>query len=242
MKRALLVVLILIFAATAWRAYQAVLDNRRFNPETVTGPLDPRGFRFAAVDPETGRPARYNPCEPLHYVVNTTNAPPSALDDVQEAARLTAEVTGIEIVFEGATNEPSSKTRRVYIPELYGERWAPILIGWTGFDPAVFREHDVGIAASDVVENDAGELVYVSGQMILNAGERLSAGFGAGRTWGKVILHEWGHIVGLDHVDDPTQVMHGSLVSSPARWGPGDSEGLRALGRNAGCREQPELP
>ena len=235
-------VLALVFAGVSWRAVDSVRDNRRLNPLTAPGTLDPRGFLVIEVDPETGRPARYNPCLPLHYVTNLSRAPDGALADVKEAARLTSEASGIEIVYDGETQEVPSGRRPSYLPELYGERWPPILIGWTPHDPSIFKEHDVGVAASDPVENDAGELVYVTGTMILNANRDLSSGFDAGRTWGKVVLHEWGHLLGLDHVANATQVMNASLVSSPARWGTGDEAGLRAVGRSAGCLDEPELP
>lgn len=235
------IILLLLLVVLAWRTFGLVRDSARLNPLTVPGPPG-RGFKFLEVDPDTSRPARYNPCEPLRYVVNLDNAPAGALEDVQEAARLTSEGSGIDIVFEGSTAEVPSVARSVFIPDVYGERWPPLLIGWVPQDPLVFREHDVGAAASDVVENSSGDLVYVTGTIILNADRELSSGFSAGRTWGKVVLHEWGHLMGLDHVEDPTQVMNASLVSSPARWGAGDEAGLRAVGRSAGCLESPALP
>ena len=234
--------LLLLLVVVVWRAFDLVRDNRRFNPVTKPGQPDPRGFLFIEVDPVTGRPARYNPCRPIAYVVNLDGAPASAAEDAREAAALAAEATGIQFVFEGAVTEVPSLDRESYLPDLYGSRWPPVLIGWVPSSPEVFRQHDVAIAASDVVENGDGELVYVTGTMVLNGSRQLSAGFAAGQTWGKVILHEWGHILGLDHVDDPTQVMHSSLVSSPARWGAGDAAGLRELGRSAGCLDDPEFP
>jgi hypothetical protein len=236
------VVLPVVLLILGWRVFDLVRENTRLNPLTAPGPIDASGFRYLEVDPETGRPARYNPCEPLRYVVNLSDAPADALNDVQEAAQLASEASGIDIVYEGASTELPSLTRSAFIPDLYGDRWPPVLIAWMPQDPRVFREHDVGAAASDAVENSSGELVYVTGNIILNADKELSSGFSAGRTWGKVILHEWGHILGLDHVDNPTQVMHASLVSSPARWGTGDEAGLRAVGRPAGCVDSPELP
>ncbi len=44
-----------------------------------------------------------------------------------------------------------------------------------------------------------------------------------------VILHELGHLVGLDHVDDTTLLMFES--SRAERFGVGDQAGLAALGR-----------
>ena len=41
--------------------------------------------------------------------------------------------------------------------------------------------------------------------------------------------HEFGHLVGLGHVDDPDEIMnkHGVRVST---YGPGDLEGLARIG------------
>jgi hypothetical protein len=84
--------------------------------------------------------------------------------------------------------------------------------------------------------------VYVTGSIVLNGADQLDNGFRPGKTWGKVVLHELGHVLGLDHVVDPAQVMHPSLVSSPAAWGAGDLAGLRLLGPDSGCLSVPEVP
>jgi hypothetical protein len=44
-----------------------------------------------------------------------------------------------------------------------------------------------------------------------------------------VVMHELAHVVGLDHVDDPGELMHDQNVGT-LDFGPGDLEGLAALG------------
>jgi predicted Zn-dependent protease len=44
-----------------------------------------------------------------------------------------------------------------------------------------------------------------------------------------VVMHELGHVLGLDHVDDPGELMHGENVGQ-TEFGPGDRAGLTALG------------
>src|SRR5512134_161215 len=51
-------------------------------------------YRFIDRDRE-GDPVRWNPCEPVHYVVNAAQAPPGSLEDVQEAVRRISAATGI---------------------------------------------------------------------------------------------------------------------------------------------------
>ena len=47
------------------------------------------------------------------------------------------------------------------------------------------------------------------------------------------MTHEFGHLVGLDHVDDPTQLMYPSTSPAVSTFGGGDLAGLAALGSGA---------
>jgi hypothetical protein len=219
-----------------------VRDRRRFGAVATAGTADPAGFSFKEVHPATGQPVRFDPCTPVGYVVNSSHAPSGALSDVHAALAKTSQATGIEFVYEGLTDEVPDVDRPPLQPDLYGRRWSPVLVAWTPGDASLFREHGVGVAANSFVANDRGRLVYVTGIIVMNSDQELSNGFGAGRTWGKVILHEAGHLVGLGHVDNPAEVMNPSLVSSPASWGVGDLAGLRRLGSLAGCVDVPDLP
>jgi hypothetical protein len=46
-------------------------------------------------------------------------------------------------------------------------------------------------------------------------------------------------VLGLGHVDDPTQLMHRYPGSGPVRLGAGDLAGLAAVGPELGCRSAP---
>jgi hypothetical protein len=240
--RTVALLLILAFGA-AFAGTNLITALRQDDAITAEEALaDPRGFKFLSLDPATHTPVRYNPCAPLPYVINPASAPSGGLNDVHQAIELTAAASGLEFVYEGETDEPVGGNRPPFLPDRYGRRWAPILIGWIPHDSRIFDVHDVGVAGSTIVRNGAGRLVYVSGSIVLNGAEQLANGFAPGKTWGKVVLHELGHLIGLDHVPDPAQVMHASLVSSPAVWGAGDEAGLRQLGALAGCLETPSLP
>ena len=235
-----LVVLLAFGAAYATANLASFFRNRDIAPEA--GAADPRGFSFLNVDPGTGQPVRYDPCTPIHYVVNPANAPRGGLRDIEEAVRLTGEATGLRFIFDGLVDEPLETSERDPVQEArYGKRWAPVLIGWIPFDSSIFETDDVGVAGSEIRANPDDKLVYVTGRVILNGADQLDNGFRPGKTWGKVILHELGHVLGLGHVTDPAQVMHPNLVSSPAAWGSGDLAALRQLGPSSGCLTVPPV-
>ena len=240
--RTIALVLILVLAASyaGVNLFAALRQDEAVSPRR--GLVDERGFRFLAIDPATNTPVRYDPCTPIHYVFNPDHSPRGGERDVHEAVALTAEASGIRFVFDGLTDEPVRARREVLQPERYGQRWPPLLIGWMPHDSSIFDIDGVGAAGSTIERNADGRLVYVTGSIVLNGAEQLANGFAPGRTWGKVVLHELGHVLGLDHVEDPAQVMHPNLVSSPAVWGEGDRAALRQLGSLGGCLEVPEPP
>jgi hypothetical protein len=94
--------------------------------------------------------------------------------------------------------------------------------------------------------------VYASGFLILNVDavddERrrtpLETGLGEGATWGRVLIHELAHLVGLGHVRTSREIMFNdlSVQRGRAEFHAGDLEGLRLLGRDAGCLTVPPVP
>ena len=60
------------------------------------GTEEPRGPGFLFLDrTDQGTPTRWDPCEPIHYVVNAELAPPGSIEDVHEAVRRVSAATGI---------------------------------------------------------------------------------------------------------------------------------------------------
>ena len=217
-------------------------------PSLAPGPLDARGFRVKLIHAESGSPVRFNPCAPLHYVINPALAPPGAAEDVHTAIQMTSEAAGLRFVYDGETDEVPVANRPTYQRDRYGDRWAPILISWANglhsADPDAGEEggRPIAVAWSDAEVNDDGQAVYVTGAAVFDASVTdLPKGFG-GQTWGQAMLHEMGHVVGLDHVDAPDSVMNPVIGLRPAAWATEDRAGLWALGIGSTCVSPPSTP
>jgi hypothetical protein len=237
-NRALVIVTLLVIAFIK-------LSNIAGAADVTTGAIDPRGFRFQYVGEETGAPVRYDPCTPVHYAINPQNAPPGGIEDVHTAVRMTSEATGMRFIYYGTTDEVFMHPRDSYQPDRYGERWAPILISWLPGLPNLRSNEagsqSLGLGGSSYATNGNGDVVYVTGAATFDPSAELRSGFG-GRTWGQVILHELGHVLGLAHVEGGGSVMHPSLGLRPAAWDDGDRAGLWELGVGGSCLEAPSLP
>jgi hypothetical protein len=218
-----------------------------FNGRRRSGIEHPIDYSFLEAQRGGCLPVRFNPCEPIHYVVNGALAPPGAMDDLQEAIRRVEAATGLTFVNDGPTDEPGVINRPAALPQRYPNRWAPILIVWG--HGADFRMEPTNPAGGQSVPVDD---VYVSGVLVVNVDAtaqdngrtRPANGFGAGTTWGRIFIHELGHIVGLGHVGRSDQIMFPELgvQRGEAVFQPGDLAGLRLLGREAGCIPTPAAP
>jgi hypothetical protein len=214
-------------------------------------PTLPASYSFSFVKADGCSPVRFNPCQPVHYVLNPAQAPPTGVADVQEAFNRLSRTTGIDFVDDGTTDETSR--RGPAAADRYPGRWAPILVVWTHQAGGRGSIEVVGSGFPDRVGD-----VLVSGTLTLNSdavnnvarNTPVPGGFGSGGgsgvgaigaegvTWGRVILHELAHIMGLGHTRDRDQLMYpdtAEQTSHTTDYRSGDRDGLRLLGRAAGC-------
>ncbi|WP_394249402.1 matrixin family metalloprotease [Arthrobacter pityocampae] len=199
-----------------------------------TPPPAPASTAFALMDSpvEDQQWVAYDPCRPVHYVVRPDNAPAGSEGLVQEAVAAVSAATGLQFVDDGLTTEAPTEERDLYQPELYGKSWVPVLITWTSEAEIPGLAGDIaGLGGSDYAQAPGQPLVYVGGQVQLDAPDAAeSLRYPDGRAYLRAtIMHELAHVVGLDHVDDPGELMYAENVGRVS-FGEGDLAGLALLG------------
>ena len=197
-------------------------------------PSTPGAYRYLGLQAGSDTPIAYDPCRPIRYVVNDRTAPPGTETLVRDAVEDMAEVTGLQFEYAGTTDERVTGDQRApFQRERYGDRWAPVLITWS--DPSEIPGMAGTVAgiggSTPALSERGGPAVYVTGIVALD-GPQIGEFFRAshlGRLLARaVILHELGHLVGLDHVEDRGQLMHHSSGTVDLRSG--DLAGLAQLG------------
>ena len=127
-------------------------------------------YRFARLQADGVTPVAYDPCRPIHYVMRPANSPPGGADLVRDALARVSEVTGLQFVDDGATDEVTTQGRAPYQPARYGDRWAPVLIAWeTEEENPELAGDSVGEGGSVAVSLGDGPQVYVTGIVSLDA-------------------------------------------------------------------------
>jgi hypothetical protein len=198
-------------------------------------PPPPGGGPYAFVQRQADgvTPVSYDPCRPVHYVVRPDGAPEGGDAVIAAAIARVSQVTGLRFVDDGGTDEPSTVDRPIFQPARYGDRWAPVLIAWESdvTNPDLAGEI-VGEGGSTAVSIGNGPQVLVTGTVSLDAGQFPSI---LQRRHGTaiaqaIVMHELGHLVGLDHVDDTHELMYPQSQGDVVDFGPGDLTGLAALG------------
>lgn len=194
-------------------------------------PAGQGGFGFLESRAD-GSPVTFDPCRPVRFVVRPDNEPAGGRALLLGALADVAAATGLQFVDEGTTDEAPTTIREPYQRERYGDRWAPVLVTWStpGEWPAL-SDGILGQAGPHAFGRDPDGLRFVTGSAVFN-GPALDAQLrhGEDAKARAVLLHELGHLVGLDHVTDPYQVMYDTNSYPLPSYRAGDLRGLEKLG------------
>lgn len=225
------------YRVVALRDNGSVASRSDISTVTVRPPYKPLGKPGMHVFSAKPR-VRWDSCQKIRWSFYSKTSPRHALRQVREGIERVEAATGLDFRYVGKTDEK---------PNPYGKgiTGADVIIGWrSAKDYKPFRKHPgtVGLGGnrywSGFEEADGSNVnKAVRGGVVLNASLRsqVSSGYGKGYTWGEVIIHELGHVVGLAHASAKSQIMYYSVMSRNADWGAGDLAGLRWVGDTRGC-------
>lgn len=184
---------------------------------------------YAFMETVEGQPVTYTSCRLIQVAVYPTGGPPNAEQLVREAVARMRTATGLDIIVTGAYGGHAPNWNFEAAPVHPDD---PIVVSWQdGEAIAALTDHTAGLGGSRVITGPSGTQHLVAGTIALSRdyytllterGDHVEAL--------AVLLHEFGHVFGLDHVDSPRELMHHDN-SDLTTFGPGDREGLRVLGQ-----------
>ena len=201
----------------------------RIMPAVVV-PDTPGRYAYLQTLPD-GSPVTYDPCRPIHVVINPAGAPEGGEEAVRKALSRLSAATGLAFVIDGYSDEVPLSDR----PDIVDGAWAPVLIGWgTEQTEPRLAGSVAGLGGSVAVSVSGPESArYVTGDVLLDADAMRSFGTIVGhRDQESVALHELAHVLGLDHVPADSELMSATYLGK-RDLGPGDLAGLARLGQGS---------
>lgn len=205
-------------------------------------PTEAGNYRFLARQPTSDQPVAFDPCRTIRYLVNEADAPPGGDTVIVDALTDVSAATGL--VFEPLGRTDTALSTVSETVKGADGRWSPVVIAWTnptaeprladdvvGFAGGTRLKVQTPSATDGTVQQTD---VYVSGVIALDGPQ--IAGILDYSPNGRaeavaVVKHEAAHLVGLDHVDDPSEIMNPRGSALVTDFGPGDLRGLNQLGR-----------
>jgi len=198
-------------------------------PRLVSAAPHDQEPEYAFLQMVGDQPVTYSSCRPIQVAVYPAGGPPDAEELVNDAVAQMRAATGLDIVVVGAFGGHAPNWNFEAAPITPED---PISVSWQDGDAIAQMTDDVaGLGGSHSMTTAYGGERRVAGTIALSRhyyalwhqqgdhAEELA-----------VLLHEFGHVLGLAHVDSPGELMSEENVGRKT-LGPGDREGLRLLGQ-----------
>ena len=218
-----LLVVFLLLVFVAFKSPTATGDRLRRMVDQVRGEAR---YSFILDGPDN-RPVGWDPCQPIHYVVNPEDAPANWQKVVENSIETVEDASGFDFTYDGETD-----ARDFGRSQVTDGRTHPVLIAWadTEEEPELDGKA-VGIGGSTPVRQ-GGKVRFVAGLVVLDeeAARQMMVG-GRSRAAELILAHELGHVLGLDHVDDTGELMNPEYLGQTG-FGDGDKRGLEILHDN----------
>jgi hypothetical protein len=216
-------------AATSTQSWDPwPFDPSSSNTRLSAYPFAPYDFLYRK---RNGKPVAYNRCVAHPVRINPANADTALVAMAQDVIREVSAATGINFFYAGTTKRTFEGPFK-----LKGALVRPILISFETRVTATRLQGDVvGIGMSYVLTKKkykqlaAGRLV-VDMEDYHNFTQNPALAPIATDLLKATLLHEFGHVVGLAHVADPTQLMYPYQTPDNFAFASGDLAGLAVLG------------
>lgn len=184
---------------------------------------------YAFVSTQTydaGVPVTWDHCRPIEVVLNPYDAPPGAEALVRDALRDLEQVSAFRFTWGGLRSQRPAP----------GRRTGPVLVSFSTRDEtARMTEGVAGLGGSSWSELEGTRAWFRTGEVTLSASYfTLLHDRGETGLMRAVVLHELGHVLGLDHVESTEEIMNGE-AGGTLQLGHGDLTGLAKLGSQP-CR------
>jgi hypothetical protein len=232
----------------------AVLGVIAAVPQRAAGATAAYRLTYSATLPNGSRPlVQWNGCQTaITYKVNLSAVPTSlratVLSETRTSVARISKATSIVFSYKGSTTEVPQVGSAV-------RQTAEIIIAFTSpsrtnYSLAGSALGQGGLTYAWASRTVSGKTTYYlaaqRGFVVIDTPQMLAqtvGGFGGGLRRTNLLLHELGHVMGLQHVSDSHQQMYTTLSRySPSGLAAGDLTGLAKVGRGAGCRYTGYLP
>ncbi|HET7899655.1 MAG TPA: matrixin family metalloprotease [Candidatus Nanopelagicales bacterium] len=208
-------------------------------PTTLADGPAPAGastyYTYLGLQSDERTPITWSPCRPIHYVVRARGMPQGALALLTSAMAEVTKYSGLRFVYDGSTTEAPVEDRALYQPAVYADTWAPVLVsfGTPSADAGESTPDLAGWARPRPVQAPDGSWVFVSGEIDLDAAWAKATMLSGDKAEVRaVMLHELGHLVGLDHTDGRRLLMNADNTGQKDFAEP-ELAGLASLGAGA---------
>jgi hypothetical protein len=183
---------------------------------------------FGFLSEVDGRPVTWSRCRPITWELNTGGVEPAVVDLVRDAVDRVATASGFAFDDRGTTDAVEGTSGD--LPQALGVDVLVEIVPDTATDLLSGKEW----ARTDVrpVDGRIGQAVVAVSD---TADGQLAVDYSP-MSWGALVMHELGHVLGLAESADRDDLMFPTLGQGSGRVSPDDQAGFDALAEAGACR------